>query len=247
MSVPRLTSTIVAMLLLASPLAFGQAADATGHWEGTIKAPGRDVAIVIDLGKGSGGELIGTFGNPAEHLAGYPLSNVVVEGQSVRFVLSAGNGGGPFNGVLSADGKSIAGEFSATTPKGPMAVPFTLTRTGDAKIELQPRSAAIGKELEGTWTAAIEVEGRSLHVTMKLANQADGTSAGTIATDGSSIEIPITTIAQDGSALTLDVRIVGGRFAGALNADRTELAGTWTQQSFEAPITFKRATAAGPK
>jgi len=247
MSVPRMTSTIAGMLLLASPLAYGQPSDATGHWEGAIKAPGRDVAIVVDLGRNARGELVATFGNPAEHLTGYPLSDITIDGQSIRFVLSAGSGGGPFAGILSADGKSISGEFSATTPKGPVAVPFTLARNGEANVQLPRPSARIGQEMEGTWGAAIELEGRSVRVTLKLSNQPDGTSTGIIATDASAIDIPITSIAQSGSALTLDVSIVGGRFSGVLSADRTELAGTWTQASFEGRLTFKRSAPQGPK
>lgn len=244
----RFTSTFAVMLLCSAPLARAQSSvDVSGHWEGTIKAPGRDVAIEIDLGKSSTGEFVATFGNPAEHLAGFPLSNVVVNGSSIRFELIAGSGGGSFAGVMAADGTSISGEFSAPTPKGPMSAPVSLTRAGDAKIEAPPASTAIGGDLEGTWKASIEVNGNPVRVTMKLANRPDGTSAGTITTDGGGIDIPITTITQKGSALTVDVKIVGGTYAGSLSADKSELAGTWTQGAFEGPLTFKRAAAEGPK
>ena len=54
------------------------------------------------------------------------------------------------------------------------------------------------------------------------------------------LEIPITTITQKASSVTLDVTTVGGSYAGALNAEGTELAGTWTQGSATLPLTFRR-------
>ena len=57
------------------------------------------------------------------------------------------------------------------------------------------------------------------------------------------LEIPIATITQKASSVTLDVKAVGGSYSGALNAERTELVGTLTQGPASLPLTLRRAAA----
>ena len=231
------------LLVPASSLLAQTAGDPSGHWTGAIHVPpfngagAREVAIDVDLAKSPQGELAGTFSQPAQKLKGLPLSNVAVEGPSVSFELKATDGGGLFRGTL-ADGASMSGEF--TTSQGGYTIPFNLTRTGDAQIAAAPRSAPIGKELEGTWNGTLGVAGKRERLVLKMANQPDGTSAGTILDlDGSNVEIPIA-MTQKASNVTVDIATVGGSYAAVLSASH-ELVGTWTQGSIALPLTFTRA------
>ena len=160
-----------------------------------------------------------------------------VEGRAVRFVLKGGPEAATFQGMLSADGKSIAGE----AVQGGHSVPFTLPRSGDAKIAAVPKNAPIGKDLEGTWNGTLDVNGAQMRLILKMANQPDGTASGTIISpDGSGVAIPIA-MTQKVSDVTVDVPSVGASFVGVLNEARTELAGTWTQQGSALPLTFRLA------
>jgi hypothetical protein len=231
---------LVATLLLvpASSLRAQTAVDPSGHWEGTIQMqPNMAVNIEIDLAKSGKGDLAGTFGQPAQQVKGMPLSTVAVEGRSVRFVVKGGPEAATFVGTLSVDGMSISGDAT----QGGYSVPFALTRSGDARIAAVPRNAPIGKELEGTWNGTLDVNGTQMRLIMKMANQPDGTAAGTVASpDGSGVEIPIA-MTQKASNVTVDVPSVGASFVGVLNAARTEMAGTWTQQGSTLPLTFRLA------
>ena len=229
---------LAALLLFPAPSLLAQTAvDPSGHWEGTVQAPNADVKIEIDLAKNSKGELAGTFGQPAQRVKGIPLPTVAVEGRSVRFVVKAGPDVSTFVGVLSADGKSMSGDVTL----GGHAVPFSLTRTGDARIAPAPQSPPIGKELEGTWNGTLDVGGRQQRLVLRMANQPDGTATGTIVSlDGSGVEIPIA-MTQKGSSLTVDVTSVGVSFVGVLNAAGTELVGSWTQGPSALPLTFRLA------
>jgi hypothetical protein len=231
--------TLVALLLVVpAPALLAQSAvDPSGHWEGSIQMqPNMAIDIEIDLAKNAVGDLAGTFSQPAQGVKGLPLSTVAVESRSVRFVIKAGPEPATFTGVLAADGRSIAGEAA----QGGYSIPFSLTRTGDARILPAPKSAAIGKELEGTWHGALDVNGAQMRLVVKMANQADGTAAGTIVSpDGSGVEIAIG-MTQKASSVTIDVASVGASFVGALNAEGTELAGTWTQGPSSLPLTLRR-------
>ena len=168
---------------------------------------------------------------------------MAVEGRSVRFVLKAGKDVSTFVGVLAADGKSISGDAS----QGGESAPFSLTRTGDARIAPAPKSAPIGKELEGTWNGTLDVGEKQMRLVLKMANQPDGTATGTIVSlDGSGVEIPIA-MTQKASNVTIDVASVGGSYVGVLNAEGTELVGKWTQGSAVLPLTFRRAASEAKK
>jgi hypothetical protein len=228
---------LVAVLLLvpAASLLAQTAADPSGHWEGTIQMGNLAVKIEIDLARNSRGDVGGTFGQPAQGVKGLPLSTVAVVSRSVRFVVKAGPEPATFQGMLSADGTSISGEAA----QGGYSIPFTLRRTGDARMTPAPTSAAIGKELEGTWNGTLDVNGVQMRLIVKMANQPDGTAAGTIVSpDGSGVEIPIA-MTQKASGVTIDVTSVGASYVGVLNTAGTELTGTWTQGSSALPLTFR--------
>ena len=127
-----------ALLLSVAPLS-AQTADPSGHWKGAVHAPFGDVNVEIDLAAADSGALVGTFTNPSEQINGLPLSNVVVEGRSVRLEIKTGTSGQMFKGQLSADGQSISGDFLMSV----YAVPFSLTRTGDARIEAEPCEVSV--------------------------------------------------------------------------------------------------------
>lgn len=230
---------VAALLLGPAPSLLAQTAvDPSGHWEGAIQVqPNVEMKVEIDLAKNSKGELAGTFAQPAQGVKGLPLSTLTVEGRSIRFVVKGGPEGATFQAMLSADRTSMSGEAA----QGGYSVPFTLTRTGDARVAPVPKSPPIGKELEGTWNGALDVNGAQMRLVVKMANQPDGTAAGTIVSqDGSGVEIPIA-MTQKASHVTIDVPSVGASFAGVLNAERTELAGTWTQGPSALPLTLRLA------
>jgi hypothetical protein len=236
---PRHTlAIVVTLILLPSPLLRAQSVDPSGHWEGAIQAPDMLVNVEIDLAKDGKEQLTGTFTQPDDRVKGFPLSSVTVEGRSVRFVLRAGSGGGTFTGTLSADGKTMDGDF--VTNEGGFTLPFTLNRTGEARIAAAPKSAPIGKEIEGVWTGALDLGAREMRVVVTMANQPDGTATGTIVSpDESGVAMPIA-MTQEGTSLTIEVASVGGSFVGTLNAAGTEIAGTWKQGPSSLPLTLRR-------
>ena len=232
---------VASLLLVPAPVLFAQGpADPSGHWTGAIHvpayngAPAREIGIDIDIAKAAGGGLEATFGQPAQNIKGLPLGKVSVDGPSISFELKA-NGGGLFKGTV-AEAKKISGQFITT--EGGFAIPFDLARTGDAQIQAPPKSAAIGKELEGTWTGTIEFEGKKERLVLKLANRPDGTAAGTVLDlDGSNVEIPIG-MTQTAANVTIEVAAVNASFTGVLNGN--ELSGTWNQGPLTLPVSFTR-------
>lgn len=227
--------TIVFVTSLLSParLLYAQTVDPAGHYEGVISSPSGETALQIDLTKTAKGDMVGTLTIPTQKLNGFPLTNVVVKGQDVSFDIATA-GGGYYRGELQ--GNRISGEFSM--PMGSYLLDFE--RTGNARTYDVPPGARLGKELEGVWNGVLGVEG-GMHVTLTLANQADGTSSGTlISVDENDLTIPVV-IAQDGAKLTLTLPMVGSSYVGQVNASGTELSGTYTTpRGLALPLVLKK-------
>jgi hypothetical protein len=240
----RLHRTLVLSALVLAPtslLRAQSAASPAGHWEGSINVQDNPVKVEIDLARNGKGELSGTVNNVTENVQGIPLSSVSIDGKTIRIVIKSGNAPGAFDGVLSDDGKTITGNYN--TDEGGYSIPFSLSRTGEARLEApSSKSAPIGKELEGTWNGTLDVVGTQKRLVLTMSNQPDSTSMGKIASlDAGGVEIPVT-IAQRGSSVTVDVKMVNGSFVGTLNADATQLVGTWTQGALVLPLTFIHAS-----
>jgi len=227
---------VFASLALALPARAQSTVDPSGHWEGTVDLPNFTLPLAIDIAKGQGSDFTGTLTNTTQGIHGLPLKSVTIDGRLVQFVIASGSGREEFNGVLTADGKTISGSFLVNG----FSAPIEFTRTGEAVID-HPSSAAIGKEFEGSWNGVLDVNGKSMRIVITMVNHADGTSTGSVTNlDGGGVEIPVSAIAQKGSSLKVEIKVVSGSYAATLSPDGSTLTGTWTEASLSAPVTFTR-------
>jgi hypothetical protein len=219
--------------MLSSAVLIAQATSVSGHWEGSFAGPTGKLAVQVDLTRSAQGELTGTLSTP--QVQWLPLTQLILEADRVSFEIPA-SGGARFEGVVSADGQSMSGEFINAAG----AAPATLVRTGDARAQARLKSAAVGKAFEGVWNGVLDVEGQRKRIVLKLANHADGSSiASIVSVDDGGLEVPVE-VAQTGSSLTVAIKLTGASIAVSLDAAGTELTGTYTERQFQFPIAFRR-------
>jgi hypothetical protein len=232
MDVSRRTLVVAALLLLSVSTARAQGpVDPSGHWEGAIQIPGRDdLRFAVDLARRDTGDVAGAIS--AADQTGLPLTKVAVEGRSITFQARSDQ---PFSAVLSHDGQQMSG----TATLSGYALPFGMNRTGDARLEPAVASPSVGKELEGTWDGTLDVNGMPLRVTLTVTNQSGGAIARIVSLDEGGLTVPAV-ITQKGSSVTYEQKGVAGSYAGTLNADGTELVGTWTQRAASLPLIYRR-------
>jgi hypothetical protein len=216
------TRLLLGMLLIAGVLS---AQDGPrGHWTGSIDIPGQPLDMDVDLDKTASG-WIGSITIPAQHATGIPLEAISVANGKCTFRIKGAPGEPTFTGTLSADGKTLPGDFA----QGGQSFPFKLSRTGDAKVEEVKKSPAVAKEFLGTWEGTLEVPGQSLRLVLKMTNDDEGAHAVLVSVDQGGGEIPVATIEQKDASLRLVIKAVGGEYRGEINKDGTELNGTWSQ------------------
>ena len=204
-----------------------------GHWSGSVEVPGQPLSMEVDLEKGPNG-WIGSISIPAQNVTGIPLDGITFTNGKCTFRLKSASVGPSFTGTVSADGKTMAGDFTA----GPGSFPFKFSRTGDPKVEEVKASPAVAKDFLGTWEGTLEAPG--LRLVLKISNDANGANAILISVDQGGTEIPVSAVEQKDSKLTLVVNMVGGRYEAEINKEGSELNGTWTQGPNSLPLKLKK-------
>lgn len=90
-------------------------------WQGTLHA-GQDLRTVVKISKVDGGGYKAVFYSIDQGGSPLPVTKITLEGTTVKMSLTSI--GGTYEGKLSADGKSITGNWS----QGPNPLPLNLTR-----------------------------------------------------------------------------------------------------------------------
>jgi uncharacterized protein (TIGR03435 family) len=93
--------------------------DIADNWQGTLHV-GKDLRVVIKISKADGGGYKAVFYSIDQSGQGLPISKITLEGTAVKLTTNVGIS---YEGKLSADGKSIVGNFIQGS-----TFPLTLTR-----------------------------------------------------------------------------------------------------------------------
>ncbi|MBI3472393.1 MAG: hypothetical protein HY013_13655 [Candidatus Solibacter usitatus] len=113
-------------------------------------------------------------------------------------------------------------------------------------LVLSAATAAVGQTLEGSWNGTLSAGGASLRLALSISRSAEGTFSGILDSLDQGSTIPIDTITITGDSVRLELKRINGVYEGTLNADRSEITGTWTQGGPKLPLVFKRGPAPPP-
>jgi hypothetical protein len=223
-----------ALLVVSASAVQAQTIDPTGHWKGTIGIPNNPVDFEVDIARSGGDDLIGTVTAGADR-ATLPLLKVTLEGPSIVFY---GRTDQTFRAEFLPSGKALSGMASLNG----YSLPFSMGRTGDARIDPPPTSPAVSTQLEGAWSGTLSAGERRVRLSLTIANQPDGTSlAYSVSVDEGGLTIP-TVVSQTGRSVKIETRGVSTLYVATLDEAGTELSGTWTQGATSLPLTMTRVT-----
>jgi hypothetical protein len=116
---------------------------------------------------------------------------------------------------------------------------------GLASILSPVRAQAPAVGAEGTWRGTLIAGTTSLRLVLRISKAPDGLLTGALDSLDQGSTIPVDSVTQSGDAVRVVMAAVGAVFAGTLNANRTELKGTFTQGG-PLPLTFTRDTTTAP-
>jgi len=150
-----MTRRLLACLSLFAALLAGAvlpvfAAGPEGRWSGAIQIPGTELHVEIDLSAVEGGGFKGDIDIPVQNARDLPLTDFVIDGDSVTFTIGGIPGDPTFHGTLAEDGATLAGQF---TQNG-QTFTFQLERpstTAPADEELKAHLAEYVPKVLETW------------------------------------------------------------------------------------------------
>jgi len=207
---------------------------ATGHWEGKLQMPSRELGMAVDLARDARGAWIGSMSLAGTSAKDVPLGSLRVTGATVKFTADLPDSA-VFEGSLSEDEKGLSGKASNALG----SVPFELTRQGAANVSVPPPNSVLSKEFAGVWEGTLTAGGKEWRIRLKLAPATNGLATAVLASvDQGNTEIPVTSVTIQGQELKVEARAVSGMYRGTLGAGG-EIAGELSQGSEKLPLTFK--------
>lgn len=229
---PHTILRIAAAFWFASAL-YAQTTPA-GHWEGVLNAEGREIRLSLDLARNDKAEWIASMGAPAENATGLVVKDLVVNGNSVKF-MAVELQMAKLDLTLAED--KLAGTFNG--PRGTLPIEFK--RTGEPNVELPPTSPAVSKDLEGDWTGTLKTPGSEFEIAVHFKNQRDKTVIATIDIPArNAMGMPINDVRQTGDKVEFGLKIAHASFQGTLNKDRGELNGQLGHEEQAMQVTLKK-------
>jgi hypothetical protein len=111
-----------------------------------------------------------------------------------------------------------------------------------AALIMSTAPIARAKSIVGDWQGTLKPPGAELRLVLHITESGDGSLKATLdSIDQGANGIPVTSITLKDSKLNLTVESVHGTYEGTVNADVTEITGTWSQGQ-PLPLDFKRTT-----
>ena len=222
---------VVAVCVVPASVAAETAATLNGHWAAPAADPQAAMGVEFDIAQDADGNYYGTMSQPSQNLQGLLLVYVALEDGEVTV---AARNDQSLTGRLSDDGNTLTADWNIMN----MQFPLTLERSGEARFAEVVPSAAVAEEFTGKWRG--NLAGTLLD--LSVINHADGTvSAEVVNLSEGGLRVPAATVVAQGRSLSLDLKAVGGSYAGDLNADGSEISGTFSTGASQNTIVFTRS------
>ena len=185
----------------------------------------------------------GTIDIPAQALREFALSSVTVDKSAVSFAMAGIPGEPSFQGTLSPDANTIAGDFTQSGQK----FPFKLERKARTELPGETPSRGVkGTGLGGFWQASLKPSPViELRLSLELTNTPSGDLVGVLVSlDQGGSRMPLSQITNRANRVQFAASSVGGSFDGKLAEDGSEIVGEWRQGGRGLPLVFKRLSKA---
>jgi fermentation-respiration switch protein FrsA (DUF1100 family) len=113
----------------------------------------------------------------------------------------------------------------------------------------KPQAHSASTAIEGHWAGSLQAGDAVLHLVLHVSKAEDGSFKAAIdSLDQGVYGIEVTSFSQKGPILNFSVPSVGVSYEGKSSADRSSIAGTWTQGAVSLPLIFhRRAAGAGAR
>jgi hypothetical protein len=218
--------------LLLPALAFAQ--EFKGDWQGTLKAGGQELRLVLHLTPDAAGGWKASLDSIDQGANGIPVNKVTIKGNEIKLELASISGG--FEGKLNASGAKLAGTWT----QGGNSLPLEFERKAAG-----PAVKVTPSDIDGLWLGTLDANGMKLRLALHLITTSDGLTANLDSLDQGAMGIPVTKATRNGKSLKLEIKAVNGGYEGTIADDLKSIEGTWTQGG-SLPLKFEKRDKPAP-
>lgn len=221
---------LAAVVLAVTALSYAQ--DIAGDWEGVLDTGQGQLHLILHLTKAANGNLGATLDSVDQGANGIPVATVTLKDSKLSLGVDAVNG--TYEGTVKPDASEIDGTW---TQGQPLPLNFKRAAAAPAKAAAKPAKPS---DIDGTWQGTLDTGQGKLTVVIHITNTEDGLTATMDSPDQNTTGIPVSSVTRNGSAFSLEVTGIGGKFEGKIAADLKSIDGTWRQGEASLPLTLKR-------
>jgi len=207
-----------------------------GDWQGTLKAGGAELRLVLHITKGDNGGLKATLDSIDQNAMGMPVSSITLNNSTLKFEMP--DIGGSYEGKMDAAGSRVVGTWT----QGGSSLPLEFARVA---MPAEPKNRVLKpSDIDGDWEGALEASPQKPRLVLHIISYEDGMSAKLDSLDQNISGLPVTTISRDGAKLKFEMKQLAGVFEGTIDKELKTISGEWKQGGVSMPLSLKRKSGA---
>lgn len=205
-----------------------------GNWAGSLQAGEAVLHLVLHVSKAADGSLKATLDSLDQGVYGIEVTSLTQKGFTLQFSVSSV--GVSYQGKISANYAGIDGLWT----QGSVGLPLAFHRQAAGAGAKKPSDAISGAE--GVWQGALEGNGMRLRLQLHVSHDDRKQLVGALDSPDQGVSgLPATKVSQKEATFHFEIPVVNGTYEGTLNAAKSAISGTWTQNDVTQKLEFQRS------
>jgi pimeloyl-ACP methyl ester carboxylesterase len=205
-----------------------------GHWAGSLQAGEAVLHLVLHVSKAEDGSFKATIDSLDQGVYGIEVTSLTQKDSTLHF--NVGSVGASYEGKFAADHSSIEGDWT----QGSVSLPLVFHRQAAGARAKKPSDAIASAE--GVWQGALEGNGMRLRLQLHVSHDDQKQLVAALDSPDQGVSgLPAIHVIQKDASFHFEIPVVSGVYDGTLNAAKTAITGSWTQNSVEQKLDFRRS------
>jgi len=205
-----------------------------GHWSGSLQAGEAVLHLVLHVSKAADSSLQATIDSLDQGVYGIEVTALTLKSSILNF--NVASAGASYEGKVSADHTSIEGDWI----QGSASLPLVFHRQAAGAGAKKPSDAIA--TAEGVWQGALEGNGMRLRLQLHVSHDDQKHLVAALDSPDQGVSgLPAIKVSQKDAAFHFETPVVSGVYDGTLNAAKSVINGSWTQNGAEQKLDFQRS------
>jgi hypothetical protein len=207
-----------------------------GNWAGSLQAGEAVLHLVLHVSKAADGSLKATLDSLDQDVYGIEVTSLTQKASMLQFTVSSV--GVSYEGKISANYATIDGVWS----QGSVGLPLVFHRQAAGAGAKKPSHAVASAE--GIWQGALEGNGMRLRLQLHVSHDDKKQLVAALDSPDQGVSgLPATKVTQKEAIFHFEIPVVNGVYVyeGTVNAAKTAISGTWTQNDVTQKLQFQRS------